>query len=620
MVLPAVLARGRGRARTAALARSAHRSRRRAADEGRSNQHGAFARGAAAAARSSPGGVHAERRSGAPGRSATAARQIAGAPAHGAAAAARASGSAEVRVRAAGASMAQASSARACTRRSRAFASAACCNARWAPNFVGRGRSWCSTAGSPPLAEPGSRILFVPVSGPYGMGEYARCSAIARAARVRWPHAAVHFVLSRHAPYAAERRFPRPRCPRRRHFIRPPSSISSSVAPQRRHLRQCRTHRAAARGAALGRAHRVHQCSQAPAAQGVSAGAGCVCIDEHWIAYPELIAGELGLIERLKLKLLRRPVVRYLDVIMARARGGLDAAARSRACGRRAARVLVVPGGGTGHPGARGCGGAISGRRARPRGGRRDGVRGPDGGTPASRRTTVSAASRPALRCSVRCRRRTRGAHARRAAGRHERRLHAAAGDRLRRACIAAPIARISASASVAAPPPASRSRRRRAPPTSSESARASRGRAARAALARRAASLKLADGVEVALDALADLSKRQLRAEAHAECRAAGLRSRSAFLPASHAQPRAASRSAPGWQVRAERFPSGRYGLRTWERRALLRWADVVVLHQIKLSADRGAAVRRLQPAPRIRRGRCHLRAQAAPARRAAR
>lgn len=40
------------------------------------------------------------------------------------------------------------------------------------------------------------------------------------------------------------------------------------------------------------------------------------------------------------------------------------------------------------------------------------------------------------------------------------------------------------------------------------------------------------------------------------------------------------------GWQVRVERLPSGRYGLRTWERRELLDWADVVVLHQIKLSA----------------------------------
>ncbi|HWX26486.1 MAG TPA: glycosyltransferase family 4 protein [Steroidobacteraceae bacterium] len=42
----------------------------------------------------------------------------------------------------------------------------------------------------------------------------------------------------------------------------------------------------------------------------------------------------------------------------------------------------------------------------------------------------------------------------------------------------------------------------------------------------------------------------------------------------------------AAGWRVRAERFPSGRYGVRTWERRTLLREADVVVLHQIKLSA----------------------------------
>jgi Glycosyl transferases group 1 len=42
----------------------------------------------------------------------------------------------------------------------------------------------------------------------------------------------------------------------------------------------------------------------------------------------------------------------------------------------------------------------------------------------------------------------------------------------------------------------------------------------------------------------------------------------------------------AAGWQVKTEQFPGGRYGLRTWERRELLRWADVTVLHQIKLSA----------------------------------
>jgi glycosyltransferase involved in cell wall biosynthesis len=42
---------------------------------------------------------------------------------------------------------------------------------------------------------------------------------------------------------------------------------------------------------------------------------------------------------------------------------------------------------------------------------------------------------------------------------------------------------------------------------------------------------------------------------------------------------------AAAGWRVHVERFPSGRYGVRTLERRELLRSADVVVLHQIKLS-----------------------------------
>jgi glycosyltransferase involved in cell wall biosynthesis len=42
---------------------------------------------------------------------------------------------------------------------------------------------------------------------------------------------------------------------------------------------------------------------------------------------------------------------------------------------------------------------------------------------------------------------------------------------------------------------------------------------------------------------------------------------------------------TATGWSVRTEQFPSGRYGLRTWEFRHLLRWSDVCVLHQIKLS-----------------------------------
>ncbi len=40
------------------------------------------------------------------------------------------------------------------------------------------------------------------------------------------------------------------------------------------------------------------------------------------------------------------------------------------------------------------------------------------------------------------------------------------------------------------------------------------------------------------------------------------------------------------GWTVQVERYPARRYGVRTWERRELLRRSSIVVLHQIKLAA----------------------------------
>jgi len=75
-------------------------------------------------------------------------------------------------------------------------------------------------------------------------------------------------------------------------------------------------------------------------------------IDEHWIAYPEFIAGPLNLIEKLKLRVGHRPRVRYLDVIVPRANSVLREVILSRAGRAPGTFVLLVPGGGTGHPGA----------------------------------------------------------------------------------------------------------------------------------------------------------------------------------------------------------------------------------------------------------------------------
>src|SRR5215469_680005 len=57
------------------------------------------------------------------------------------------------------------------------------------------------------MSTPGHRVLFIPVSGPRGMGEYARCLTIATALARRMPGVEQHFVLSRAAPYAADTPF-----------------------------------------------------------------------------------------------------------------------------------------------------------------------------------------------------------------------------------------------------------------------------------------------------------------------------------------------------------------------------------------------------------------------------
>ena len=90
-------------------------------------------------------------------------------------------------------------------------------------------------------------------------------------------------------------------------------------------------------------------------------------IDEHWIAYPRFVAGELTVIERLKLKLLRRPAVRYLDVILSPS--GEPRSASGRLCAGDSGRRY-------GTPGRCGCDADLRGRRQAPRGRRhRDALR-----------------------------------------------------------------------------------------------------------------------------------------------------------------------------------------------------------------------------------------------------
>jgi hypothetical protein len=75
-------------------------------------------------------------------------------------------------------------------------------------------------------------------------------------------------------------------------------------------------------------------------------------LDEHWIAYPEFIAGSLGPLERLKLRLLGRPSVKFLDAVLPPADAAVAASMMAKFNIASGDYVLVVPGGGTDHPGA----------------------------------------------------------------------------------------------------------------------------------------------------------------------------------------------------------------------------------------------------------------------------
>jgi predicted glycosyltransferase len=199
------------------------------------------------------------------------------------------------------------------------------------------------------------RILFVPVSGPYGMGEYARSLAIAHAVSRRWPGASIHFALSREARYADDAPFPKTLLASSPTFHSAavidllenwrPDVVIFDNAGRTLQLRAARRLGASvvfisARRRQRRKAFRLRWMR---------------LLDEHWIAYPEFIAGRLSFFEKLKLKVLGRPVVRYLDVILSRADAAQHSSILSRAACGAGTFVLVVPGGGTGHPGADGA-------------------------------------------------------------------------------------------------------------------------------------------------------------------------------------------------------------------------------------------------------------------------
>lgn len=197
------------------------------------------------------------------------------------------------------------------------------------------------------------RFLFLPVSGPHGMGEYARTLQIAHAVAGRWPKAQIRFALSREAPYEIDPAFACTLLPSSPTFHSP--EVIALIEEMQPHIvifdNAGRT--AQLRAAQRVGARVVYVSARARQRRKAFRLRWMSLIDEHWLAYPEFLAGPLNAFEKFKLRWMGRPLLRYLDVMLPAPDARAAAAVLERLNLSAKPYVLVVPGGGTGHPGAR---------------------------------------------------------------------------------------------------------------------------------------------------------------------------------------------------------------------------------------------------------------------------
>ena len=182
------------------------------------------------------------------------------------------------------------------------------------------------------------------------MGEYARSLAIAQAAQRKWPRGEIHFALSRKAPYSATVPFGATLLDSSPTFhsaavARLIQSFAPTLVVFDNAGRTAQLRAARRQGARI-----VFISARSRQRRKAFRWRWMRLIDEHWIAYPQFIAGNFSWWERVKLARLGRPTVRYLDVILSRAS---EQESTATLMGLKPdGYVLVVPGGGTGHPGA----------------------------------------------------------------------------------------------------------------------------------------------------------------------------------------------------------------------------------------------------------------------------
>jgi hypothetical protein len=159
------------------------------------------------------------------------------------------------------------------------------------------------------------RFLFIPVSGPGGAGEYFRSLAVARAIERRWPGSSIRFLVSRDATYSQGGPYPTVL------LERSPTFETAAVI---RCLEQERPHvvvfdsagRVEQQQAARRLGARVVFVSSRPSIRRKGFRLRRMrTTDQHWIAQPRFLGGELTAFERWKRKFAPQLDVLLLEVV-----------------------------------------------------------------------------------------------------------------------------------------------------------------------------------------------------------------------------------------------------------------------------------------------------------------
>jgi hypothetical protein len=166
------------------------------------------------------------------------------------------------------------------------------------------------------IADIAPSVMFIPSSGADGAGEYFRCITIAQGVCRRWPLASIRFIINREAGYARDVPF---------EAVLVDGTPTFNTATVNRAIAEMRADivvfDSAGRVAQIAHARRCGAATVYVSSRDKTRWKGFRLrrmrhLEQHWLAWPRFLGGHLTRWERLKIRLMRRPEIVFLDPLL----------------------------------------------------------------------------------------------------------------------------------------------------------------------------------------------------------------------------------------------------------------------------------------------------------------